>query len=83
MWHDTMGLFKKLTVRNKPKSTWDLAESTTARPTAHELDVPKQAIRTSTTIYAPPPPPYELEAELGDTDTDTGSILIGIDFGTT
>lgn len=78
-----MGLFKKLTVRSKTKSTWDLAENPTALPTANEQEVPKQSKKTSTSNYAPPPPPYELEADLGDIDADTGSILIGIDFGTT
>lgn len=78
-----MGLFKKLTVRNKTKSTLDLTDKATTQQFAHELDVPKQTTRPVSFTYAPPPPPYELEADLGDEDTDTGSILIGIDFGTT
>ncbi|KAJ4406589.1 hypothetical protein N0V91_004532 [Didymella pomorum] len=77
-----MGLFKKLTVRSKTKSTWDLTDEGTARPLTHQLDVPKQTTRPASFSHAPPP--YELEAELGaEDDTDTGSILVGIDFGTT
>ncbi len=78
-----MGLFKKLTVRSKAKSTCDLSEEAATRPIAHELDVPKQTTRPASFTYAPPPPPYELEAELGDESIDTGCIMIGIDFGTT
>jgi hypothetical protein len=72
-----MGLFKKLTVRNKQKSTWNLTEE------VPKLDPPKLATRPVSITHAPPPPPYELENDIGDEDADTGSILIGIDFGTT
>lgn len=75
-----MGLFKKLTVRNKTKSTWDLSENNLTR---HEFAVPKHTARPLPFTYVPAPPPYELEAELGNADSDPGNILIGIDFGTT
>jgi hypothetical protein len=78
-----MGLFKKLTVRNKPKSTWDLTEDAPKPLPAHESDIPKQTAGLSSFTEAQPPPPYKLEADLGDEEIDTGSILIGIDFGTT
>lgn len=78
-----MGLLKKLTTRNKSKSTWDLVDGPTTRTTIHELRVPKDTARPSSFSFGSPPPPYELGIEPEISDSDLGSLLIGIDFGTT
>lgn len=71
---------KKLASRNKTKSSWDLADTT-----VRTLEVPKGVQRPSSFTFSPPPPPYE-EEQVEDreiSDSDLGSLLIGIDFGTT
>lgn len=70
---------KKLASRNKTKSSWDLADATT-----RTLEVPKSVQRPSSFTFSPPPPPYEKEEEDREISvSDLGSLLIGIDFGTT
>ena len=83
-YHDDiiMGLFKKLNIRSKPKSTRFSFEGTIKPSLPPGLDVPKQAISSPSLTHVPASPEAQLEAALED-DTDTGSILIGIDFGTT
>jgi hypothetical protein len=81
-----MGLFKKLTVRSKSKSPLDSSDGTATRPFTQEVNVPKQTPRPAVFTVpsqSPPPPPYALKVEPEDEDSDPGSILIGIDFGTT
>jgi hypothetical protein len=71
---------KKLASRNKTKSSWDLADATVST-----LEVPKSVQRPSSFTFSPPPPPYveEQEEDREISVSDLGSLLIGIDFGTT
>lgn len=74
---------RKLASRNRTKSSWDLADTTD-----RTLEVPKSVQRPSSFTFSSPPPPYAQAEEEEEEDreisvSDLGSLLIGIDFGTT
>lgn len=73
-----MGFLRKLTTRSKHKSTWDLPYAASS----HDSGVPQVTEKRSSFVLSPPPP-YESQEEREISDSDLGSLLIGIDFGTT
>lgn len=73
-----MGFLRKLATRNKTKSTWDLSDTVD-----RTLEVPKGVQRPSSFSFSPPPPPYEQAEDREISVSDLGSLLVGIDFGTT
>ncbi|KAH6629649.1 hypothetical protein C7974DRAFT_394938 [Boeremia exigua] len=83
-----MGFFKDISFRSKSKSTQGVASSTVVRhdfPPAPEPQIPKIKMRPP---LVPPPPQssgasYYLGSNSEDSESDPGSIIIGIDFGTT
>ena len=73
-----MGFLRKLATRNKTKATSDLSDHVD-----RSLEVPKGVQKPSAFSFSPPPPPYEQDEDREISVSDLGSLLVGIDFGTT
>lgn len=75
-----MGFLKRFGTRSDKRSSLDLRNTTGRTP-----DVPKSIQSPAPIPYSPPPPPppYEREEDHEISVSDLGSLLVGIDFGTT